>query len=160
MLEVIGRVIALLAALWLGADSLLPGERQRVRVDRHAVDEQRTTGSSGRSVVTARYTLYFVDARTPSCAVGETAYEALEDGDEALLVTSRLSHACLRLASGDRELMPVEHRWVEIAIAAVLLAIAFGWLPGPWDWRSDDDEWVIDEYGYRVPRPQRRGWYL
>jgi hypothetical protein len=120
-MDVITRLAALLIAILLAIDAFSGERTQTLRVDSHV--------RVARWHREDDYRLQFVGARVDSCAVGWTAFNALADGDEVTLDTSRVFKSCDRIRRGD-EVIAEAHlrRWLVLLPIAVLLAAAFGWI--------------------------------
>jgi hypothetical protein len=120
-MDVITRLAALLIAILLAIDAFSGERTQTLRVDSHV--------RVARWHREDDYRLQFVGARVDSCAVGWPAFNALADGDEVTLDTSRVFKSCDRIRRGD-EVIAEAHlrRWLVLLPIAVLLAAAFGWI--------------------------------
>ena len=129
-MDVITRLAALLIAILLAIDAFSGVRTQTLRVDSH-VRVSRWHREDD-------YRLQFVGGRVDSCAVGWTAFNALADGDEVTLDTSRVFKSCDRIRRGD-EVIAEAHlrRWLVLLPIGVLLAAAFGWIQ--FERRADDD---------------------
>jgi hypothetical protein len=120
-MDVLTRLAALLVAILLAIDAY-SGERTEVlRVDRHT----RSTGWHHDD----RYRLHFVGGRVESCEVGWSAFNALDDGDEVTVDTSRVFKSCDAIRRGG-ETITESHlrRWIVLLPMAILVAAAFGWI--------------------------------
>ena len=128
-MDVITRLAALLIAILLAIDAFSGVRTQILRVDSH-VRVSRWHREDD-------YRLQFVGGRVDSCAVGWTAFNALADGDEVTLDTSRVFKSCDRIRRGD-EVIAEAHlrRWLVLLPIAILLAAAFGWIQ--FERREDD----------------------
>ena len=120
-MDVITRLAALLIAILLAIDAFSGVRTQILRVDSH-VRVSRWHREDD-------YRLQFVGGRVDSCAVGWTAFNALADGEEVTLDTSRVFKSCDRIRRGD-EVIAEAHlrRWLVLLPIAILLAAAFGWI--------------------------------
>ena len=131
-MDVITRLAALLIAILLAIDAFSGERTQTLRVDRHT----RIHGSSWRH--DDSYRLDFVGGRVESCDVGWSAFNALADGDEVSVDTSRVFKTCDGMRRGDEVIArPGVHRWFMLVPIAILLAAAFGWIR--FERRVDDD---------------------
>jgi hypothetical protein len=140
------RLLTFLGAILLTADALLPARSELVHVDGHHTTENRTSTSHHGVHRTTDYILSFGGGRVSSCAVGYTAYNALHDGDEVVVATSRVFKGCDRIVH-EGEVITTGRHWGALLVAAGLFAVAFGWISSN---RDDDDD-----------VPLRRGrWWL
>ena len=129
-MDVINRLAALLIALLLAIDAFSGERTERLRVDRHT----RTPGWRHDDT----YSLHFVGGRVESCDVGWSAFNALDDGDQVSVDTSRVFKACDGIRHGDEVIVRAGlRRWFLVLPMAVLLAAAFGWIR--FERRVDDD---------------------
>jgi hypothetical protein len=138
-MDVITRLAALLIALLLAIDAYSGERNETLRVDRHA-----HVARWHRDDV---YRLHFTGGRVESCAVAKTAFDALRDGDEVLVATSRVFKSCDTIRHGD-ELVTEAHlrKWLVLLPMALLLAAAVGWIE--FTGRGDD------------VRRDARGWWF
>ena len=129
-MDVITRLAALLIAILLAIDAFSGERAETLRVDRH---ERRTNWRHDDS-----YRLHFVGGRVESCEVGWSAFNALDDGDEVSVATSRVFKSCNGIRRGDEVIaQPNLHRWFMLIPIAIMLAAAFGWIQ--FERRVDDD---------------------
>ena len=132
-MDVITRLAALLVALLLAIDAYSGERTETLRVDRH------TLAQASRWRRDASYRLHFVGGRVESCEVGWTAFNALNDGDEVSVDTSRVFKSCDAIRRGDETISESHLRkWVVLLPIAILLAAAFGWIR--FDRGVDDDD--------------------
>ncbi len=120
-MDVITRFAALLIALLLAIDAYSGERNETLRVDSHS----RVLRWHRDDV----YRLHFSGGRAESCAVAKTAFDALRDGDEVVVATSRVFKSCDAIRRGD-ELITEAHlrKWLVLLPMAFLLAAAFGWI--------------------------------
>jgi len=136
-MDVITRLAAVLDAVLLAIDGFSGERTETLHVDRHT----RSTGWRHDD----SYRLQFVGGRVDSCEVGWSAFNALGDGDEVTVATSRVFKSCDGIRRGDEEIArPNMHKWFMLVPIALLLAATFGWIQ--FDRRIDDDD--------------RRGWWF
>jgi hypothetical protein len=129
-MDVITRLAALLIAILLAIDAFSGERTEALRVDRH----QRVSRWHRED----DYRLHFIGGRVESCAVGWPAFNALADGDEVTVDTSRVFKSCDGIRRGD-EVVAEAHlrRWFLLVPMLILLAAAFGWIQ--FERRPDDD---------------------
>ncbi|MCK9685911.1 hypothetical protein [Scleromatobacter humisilvae] len=131
-MDVITRLAALLVAILLAIDAFSGERTETLRVDRHTL----THGSSWRHDDT--YRLHFIGGRVESCEVGWSAFNALADGDEVSVDTSRVFKSCDGIRRGDEAVArPNARKWFMLIPIAILLAAAFGLIQFE---RSVDDD--------------------
>jgi hypothetical protein len=120
-MDVITRLAALLIALLLAIDAYSGERSETLRVDSHS----RVLRWHRDDV----YRLHFTGGRVESCAVAKTAFDALRDGDEVAVATSRVFKSCDAIRHGD-ELINEAHlrKWLVLLPMALLLSAAFGWI--------------------------------
>jgi len=129
-MDVLTRLAALIVAALLAIDAFSGGRTETLHVDRH------TQFSHWRQA--DDYRLYFVGGRVESCGVGWSAFNALRDGDEVVVDTSRVFKSCDGIRRGDEVIVrPSLHKWFVLIPMAILLAAAFGWIR--FERRVDDD---------------------
>ncbi len=139
------RLLTFLGAILMTADALLPARSELVHVDGHRLTENATSTSHHGVHRSTDYVVLFAGGQVGSCAVGYTAYNALRDGDEVVVATTRVFKGCDRIVRGG-EVITTGRHWGTLLFAAFLFASAFGWLGTN---RDDDDV------------PLRRGrWWL
>ena len=149
MLTFIMRLVAFVAAVALCADALLPTRSEVVRVDRHELSEH-TRYHHFHTHTRTSYVLHFSGGRIASCSVGSSAYGQVRDGDEVTVAESRVLRSCERITRDGVVVDGSIGRWIALFLAALALAVAFGWITP--NRRDDDDD---DD------RPLRRGrWWL
>ena len=130
-MDVLTRLAALLVAILLAIDAYSGERTEALRVDRHT----RTAGLRHDDT----YRLHFVGGRVESCEVGWSAFNALSDGDEVSVDTSRVFKSCDGIRRGDDVISGGRaHRWLLLVPMAVLLAAAFGWIR--FERRYDDEQ--------------------
>ena len=136
-MDVITRLAAFLVAILLAIDAFSGERTETLHVDRH------TRSTSWRH--DDSYRLHFVGGRVESCEVGWSAFNALNDGDEVSVDTSRVFKSCDGIRRGDEVIArPNAHKWFMLIPIALLLAASFGWIQ--FERRYDDDD--------------RRGWWF
>ena len=129
-MDVITRLAALLIAILLAIDAFSGERTETLRVDRHT---HTTSWHHDDS-----YRLHFVGGRVESCEVGWTAFNALNDGDEVSVDTSRVFKSCDGIRRGDETISQSRARkWFVLVPMLVLLAAALGWIQ--FERRLDDD---------------------
>ncbi len=130
-MDVITRLAALLIAILLAIDAYSSERHETLRVDRHSQVAQWRKGDE--------YRLHFVGGRVESCDVGWSAYNALADGDEVSVDTSRVFKSCAAIRRGADVISPPNpHKWIVLLPIALLLAAAFGLIR--FERRVDDDD--------------------
>jgi hypothetical protein len=129
-MDVITRLAALLIAVLLAIDAFSGERTETLRVDRHT----RTAGWRHDD----SYRLHFAGGRMESCEVGWSAFNALGDGDEVSVDTSRVFRSCDGIRRGGEAISesPVR-KWFLLLPMLILLAAAFGWIQ--FERRVDDD---------------------
>ena len=136
-MDVITRLAAFLVAILLAIDAFSGERTEALHVDRH------TRSTSWRH--DDSYRLHFVGGRVESCEVGWSTFNALNDGDEVAVDTSRVFKSCDGIRRGDEVIArPDAHKWFMLIPIALLLAASFGWIQ--FERRYDDDD--------------RRGWWF
>ncbi len=130
-MDVITRLAALLIAILLAIDAYSSERHETLRVDRHT--------QVARWHTVDEYRLHFVGGRVESCNVGWSAYNALADGDEVSVDTSRVFKSCAAIRRGADVITPPNpHKWIVLLPIALLLAGAFGLIR--FERRVDDDD--------------------
>jgi hypothetical protein len=130
-MDVITRLAMFIVALLLAVDAFAAERNDSVRVDRHVRVARWHRDDD--------YRLDFVGGRVESCAVGWSAFNALNDGDVVSVGTSRVFKSCGGIRRGDEAISQAQaHRWFLLIPIAILLAAAFGWIQ--FDRRIDDDD--------------------
>ncbi|MFL6695789.1 MAG: hypothetical protein ACJ8GJ_01400 [Vitreoscilla sp.] len=120
-MDVITRLAALLIAILLAIDAFSGERTETLRVDGH---ERIARGHRQDA-----YRLHFAGGRAESCAVGWSAFNALADGDEVTLDTSRVFRSCDGIRRGDEVIEQAHlHKWLLLLPMLILLAAAFGWI--------------------------------
>jgi hypothetical protein len=148
MMALVVRIVMFLAAILVTANVLLPNRQERVRVDGHSTSESHERSAHQGDRTSIDYRLRFAGGSIGSCSVGYSAYNALKDGDEVLVSTTRVFKSCTRITRDGEAIIPTGGRWAGLALAAFLFAGAFGW--------SGLDRWFGD-----ADAPLRRGrWWL
>ena len=128
-MDVITRLAALLIAILLAIDAFSGERTETLRVARH----ERISRWHREDL----YRLHFAAGRAESCAVGGSAFDALADGDEVTLDTSRVFKSCDGIRRGDEVIAQAQlHKWFVLLPMLILLAAAFGWIE--FDRRADD----------------------
>ena len=132
-MDVLTRLAALLVAILLAIDAYSGERTEALRVDRHT----RVAGWRHDDT----YRLHFVGGRVESCEVGWSAFNALSDGDEVSVDTSRVFRSCDAIRRGDDTISESHlRRWIVLLPMAILLAAAFGWIRFERD-VDDDRRW-------------------
>ena len=120
-MDVLTRLAALLIAILLAIDAFSAERTETLRVDRHERVSHWHRGDD--------YRLQFVGGRGASCEVGWSAFNALDDGDEVSVDTSRVFKSCDGIRRGDEVIArPGAHKWFMLIPIALLLAASFGWI--------------------------------
>ena len=134
-MDVLTRLAALIIAVLLAIDAFSGERTETLRVDghTHAARWQRDDD----------YRLHFVGGRVESCGVGLSAYNALRDGDEVAVDSSRVFKTCDGIRRGDEAITRANlHKWFLLLPIAILLAAAFGWIQ--FERRFDDERrWFL-----------------
>ncbi len=129
-MDVLTRLAALLIAILLAIDAFSAERTETLRVDRHERVSHWHRGDD--------YRLQFIGGRVASCEVGWSAFNALADGDEVSVDTSRVFKSCDGIRRGDETITrPNLHKWFMLIPMAILLAAALGWIQFE---RSVDDD--------------------
>ena len=129
-MDVVTRLAAFLIAILLAIDAFSGERTETLHVDRHS----RTTNWRHDDT----YRLHWVGGRVDSCEVGWSAFNALNDGDEVSVDTSRVFKSCDGIRRGDEVIARANvHKWLMLAPIALLLAASFGWIR--FERRLDDD---------------------
>jgi hypothetical protein len=129
-MDVLTRLAALLIAILLAIDAFASERVETLRVAGHtrAARWQRDDD----------YRIHFIGGRVESCGVGLAAYNALSDGDDVTVDTSRVFKTCDGIRRGDEVLARANmHKWLLLLPIAILLAAAFGWIR--FEQRFDDE---------------------
>ncbi len=120
-MDVITRLAALLIAVLLAIDAFSGERSETLRIDGH-VRVPRWHREDG-------YRLRFAGGRVESCAVGWPAFNALADGDDVTVDTSRVFKACDGIHRGAEVFAEVRvRRWLLLLPMLALLAAALGWI--------------------------------
>ena len=93
-MDVITRLAAFLIAVLLAIDAFSGERTETLHVDRHTRTANWRHDDS--------YRLHFVGGRVDSCEVGWSAFNALNDGDEVFVDTSRVFKSCDGIRRGDQ----------------------------------------------------------
>ena len=129
-MDVLTRLAALLIAFLLAIDAFSAERTETLRVDRHERIVRWHRGDD--------YQLHFVGGRVESCGVGWSTFNALADGDEVSVDSSRVFKSCDGIRHGDAVITrPNVRKWFLLIPIAILLAAAFGWIQ--FERRFDDD---------------------
>jgi hypothetical protein len=129
-MDVITRLAALLIAILLAIDAYSGERTESLRVDRHS----RTTSWRHDD----SYRLHFVGGRVESCEVGWSVFNALNDGDDVSVDTSRVFKSCDGIRRGGDVISESHSRkWFMLLPIGIMLAAAFGWIQ--FERRVDDD---------------------
>ena len=129
-MDVITRLAAFLIAILLAIDAFSGERTETLHVDRHTRTPNWRHDDS--------YRLHFVGGRVDSCEVGWSAFNALNDGDEVVVDTSRVFKSCDGIRRGDAVITQARFRkWFFLVPMLILLAAALGWIR--FDRRIDDD---------------------
>jgi len=120
-MDVLTRLAAFIIALLLAIDAFSGERTETVRVGGHSHAPRWQRDDD--------YRLHFVGGRVDSCDVGWSAFNALRDGDEVIVDTSRVFKSCASIRRGDEVIVRANlHKWFLLIPIAVLLAAAFGWI--------------------------------
>jgi len=120
-MDVLTRLAALIIALLLAIDAFSGDRTEALRVASHT--------RAPRWHQDDDYRLHFADGRVESCGFGLAAWNALHDGDEVAVDTSRVFRTCDGLRRGDEVLARQNLlKWLLLLPIASLLAAAFGWI--------------------------------
>ena len=120
-MDVLTRLAAFIIALLLAIDAFSGERTETVRVagHSHAARWQRDDD----------FRLHFAGGRVESCGVGLTAYNALRDGDDVTVESSRVFKTCDGMRRGDDVQARANlHKWLLLLPIALLLAAALGWI--------------------------------
>ncbi len=129
-MDVLTRLAALIIAILLAIDGFSGERTETLRVDGHTRVSRWRQGDD--------YRLQFAGGRVQSCAVGWSAFNALNDGDEVSVDTSRVFKSCDGIRRGDEVITQSRwRRWFLLVPMLILLAGVFGWIQ--FDRRIDDD---------------------
>ena len=136
-MDVITRLAALLIAILLAIDAFAAARVETLRVDRHVRNARWHQGDD--------YRLVFAGGRVESCSVGWSAFNAVNDGDEVTLDTSRVFKSCAGIRRGDEVIARAAlHKWLLLVPIALLLAAACGWIR--FERRRDDERGEPDAW--------------
>jgi hypothetical protein len=134
MFELLWRLGAFLLAAGLLVDGALPVRASAVKVDHHhtAVSGDRHVSNTWTNATYTDYYIDLSDGLSRSCEVGKTAWDALKDGDDVVVDTTRITHSCVRLLK-DGQIVSDQAGWRlwRLIPAALLLAYAFGFISTP-----------------------------
>jgi hypothetical protein len=120
-MDVLTRLAALIIAILLAIDAFSGERSETLRVDGHTRVSRWHRDDD--------YRLHFAGGRVESCGVGLSAYNAVRDGDDVAVDTSRVFKTCDGLRRGDEVFARANlHKWLLLLPIAVLLAAAFGWI--------------------------------
>jgi hypothetical protein len=120
-MDPITRLAAFIIALLLAIDAFSGERTETLRVDGHT-RVARWHRDDG-------YRLHFAGGRVDSCEVGWPVFNALRDGDEAAVDTSRVFKSCDGVRRGDEAVARANLRkWFMLIPVALLLAAALGWI--------------------------------
>ena len=120
-MDVLTRLAALIIAILLAIDAFSGERSETLRVDGHTRAPRWHRDDD--------YRLHFVGGRVESCGVGLAAYNALRDGDDVAVDTSRVFKTCDGIRRGDEVITRANvHRWLLLLPIAMLLAAALGWI--------------------------------
>jgi hypothetical protein len=129
-MDVLTRLAAFIIALLLAIDAFSGERTETVRVGGHSHAPRWQRDDD--------YRLHFVGGRVESCGVGLAAWNALRDGDDVTVDTSRVFKTCDGIRHGDEVLARANlHKWLLLLPIAILLAAAFGWVR--FERRFDDE---------------------
>lgn len=120
-MDVLTRLAAFIIALLLAIDAFSGERTETVRVagHSHAARWQRDDD----------FRLHFAGGRVESCGVGLAAYNALRDGDDVTVESSRVFKTCDGMRRGDDVQARANlHKWLLLLPIALLLAAALGWI--------------------------------
>jgi len=120
-MDFLTRLAAFIIAILLAIDAFSGERTETLRVDGHTRVSRWHRGDD--------YRVRFVGGRVESCEVGWSAFNALHDGDEVAVDTSRVFKSCDGMRRGDEVIKQANLRkWFMLIPMAILLAAAFGWI--------------------------------
>jgi hypothetical protein len=120
-MDVLTRLAAFIIALLLAIDAFTGERTETVRVAGHSHATRWQRDDDLR--------LHFAGGRVESCGVDLAAYNALRDGDDVTVDTSRVFKTCDGMRRGDDvQARANVHRWLLLLPIALLLAAALGWI--------------------------------
>ncbi|HEY9023512.1 MAG TPA: hypothetical protein VIP05_04360 [Burkholderiaceae bacterium] len=120
-MDVLTRLAAFIIAVLLAIDAFSAERTELLRVDGHTRVTRWHRGDD--------YQLSFAGGRVDSCTVGMPAFNALRDGDEVAVDSSRVFKSCDGIRRGDEVIKHANlHKWFMLIPMAILLAAAFGWI--------------------------------
>ena len=136
-MDVLTRLAALIIAILLAIDGFSGERSETLRVDGHVRVPRWRQGDE--------YRLQFAGGRVQSCEVGWSAFNALVDGDEVTVDTSRVFKSCDGIRRGDAVITESHFRkWYLLIPTLILLAAVFGWI----------------EFNRSVDDDRRGGWWF
>lgn len=120
-MDVLTRLAAFIIALLLAIDAFSGERTETLRVDGHSRAPRWQRDDDFR--------LHFIGGRVESCGVGLAAWNALRDGDDVAVDTSRVFKTCDGIRRGDEVLARANlPKGLLLLPIALLLAAAFGWI--------------------------------
>ncbi len=120
-MDVLTRLAALIIAVLLAIDAFSAERTETLRVEGHTRVSRWHRADD--------YRLRFAGGRVDSCEVGLPAFNAVRDGDELAVDTSRVFKSCDAIRRGDEVLARANlHKWFMLIPIAILLAAALGWI--------------------------------
>jgi len=133
-MDVLTRLAALIIAILLAIDAFSGERSETVRVERHS--------RSARWHRDDDFRLHLAGGRVESCTVGWPAWNALRDGDEVVVDSSRVFKTCDGIRRADEAAPRSNLRgWLMLLPIALLLAAAFGWIEFERDLRAQRRRW-------------------
>jgi hypothetical protein len=133
-MDVLTRLAALLIAILLAIDAFSGARTETRRVAGHT--------RAPRWHQDDDYRLHFLGGRVESCGFGLAAWNALRDGDEVAVDTSRVFKTCDGIRRGEELLARRNlHKWLLLLPIAMLLAAALGWIRFERDVRRERRGW-------------------
>jgi hypothetical protein len=133
-MDVLTRLAALLIAILLAIDAFSGYRTETLRVAGHT--------RAPRWHQDDDYRLHFLGGRVESCGFGLAAWNALRDGDEVAVDTSRVFKTCDGIRRGEELLARRNlHKWLLLLPIAMLLAAALGWIRFERDVRRERRGW-------------------
>jgi hypothetical protein len=128
MFKFLVRIAMFLFGVLLLLDIGLPTTVQTTVVDRHFSGATVNT-TAHNQVVDTNYNLQFSDGRSSSCSVGYSTYNAVKDGDEVSVRTTKVLRRCVDI-SRNGEFVYEARYWKLGALIGglIMIAAALGWI--------------------------------